>query len=141
MPSRNELTIMGHLGQDAKVMADGRLLSFSVACSEKYKTRTGEWKESTTWVPVKWWSDKFAAVMASHLKKGALVSVFGSFATEQYEKDGQKKTNTYCKARLVVPCNWPKDGATQPSSQTAGGGFDDHDYGDGTGGDDNPYPF
>lgn len=141
MPSRNELTIMGHLGRDAEVKADGRLLSFSVACSEKWQDkRSGEWKESTTWVPVKWWSDKFAAVMASQLKKGALVAVFGAFATEQYEKDGQKKTNTYCKARLVVPCSWPKDGANQqPSSQTAGGGFDDAEYGGGA--DDGQFPF
>ena len=141
MPSRNELTIMGHLGRDAEVKADGRLLSFSVACSEKYKTRTGEEKETTTWITVKWWSEKFAAVMASQLKKGALVAVFGAFATEKYTgKDGAEKTMSYCKARLVVPCSWPRDGASQPQPQTTGCGYDEAEYGGESQGGD-AWPF
>lgn len=145
MPSKNEMHIMGHLGQDAKLLANGRLLSFSVACSERYRPKgETEWKEVTTWIPVKWWLTDGTRAVADMLKKGALVQVYGSFTVESYEKDGEKKTFTLCKASLVVPCSWPRSdrgGQPQQSTQTAGGGFDEADYGGVPGGGDDSWPF
>jgi single-stranded DNA-binding protein len=144
MPSRNEMTIMGHVGQSPKLMANGKLLQLSVACSEKYKDKAGEWKEITTWVPVKWWLSKGTEAVADSIQKGQLVTVFGSFCSESYEKNGEKKSFTFCKARLVVPCNWPKadQSAPSPAAHTTGGDYSDADYGDqsgAVGGDDFPF--
>jgi single-stranded DNA-binding protein len=146
MPSINEMTIMGHVGQSPKLMANGKLLQLSVACSERYQDKaTNEWKETTTWVPVKWWLSKGTEVVVDSIQKGQLVTVIGSYRSESYEKNGEKKSFTFCKARMVVPCSWPKADQSSPSTatQTTVGDYSDADYGDtqGAGSGDESYPF
>lgn len=107
MPSWNQVQIAGHLGKDAMV-GDSRNGSkwamFSVAVTEKYKTATGEWKENTYWITCKWFG--CYENVADWLTKGRGLCVFGSIATDIYEKDGRKINTTFIK---VEKC-WPVDG-------------------------------
>jgi single-strand DNA-binding protein len=144
MPSINQMLIVGHVGQSPKTLAGGKLVSFSVACSRRFKNKDNEWKEVTTWIPVKWWLSKGTEAVGQSLTKGMLVTVHGSFEVESYEKDGEKKTFTLCKAELVIPGTWIKAGQSAPSTapQTTGGDYSDADYGDApVSGADEGFPF
>lgn len=93
----NQITLIGNLGNDAEVQADGKLLKLSVATSNNYKNKMGEWVNSTEWHSVKLWHDK-AQEMASRFTKGSRVLVLGSIAT--FETRENYKV-TFIKAKSV----------------------------------------
>ena len=76
----NQITLIGNLGNNAEVQAEGRLLKLSVATSSNYKNKSGEWVNDTEWHNVKLWNDK-ANEMATRFLKGSRVLVVGSIAT------------------------------------------------------------
>jgi single-strand DNA-binding protein len=78
----NQLTIGGHLGQDAEVKTTNSgeaVTSFSVGVSG-YK-RDSE----TTWFRCSWWGDR-GAKLAQYLTKGKAVIVSGEVSLRMYEK-------------------------------------------------------
>ena len=93
----NQITLIGNLGNNAEVQADGRLLKLSVATSSNYKNKSGEWVNDTEWHNVKLWNDK-ANEMASRFLKGSRVLVVGSIATSE---NNEGKKFTFIKARSV----------------------------------------
>ena len=84
----NQITLIGNLGRDGEVKANGRLLDLRVATSNKYKGKNGEWIEDTEWHSVKLWTD-YAKEMAARYVKGAKVVVSGSIAYEEYNEKKQ----------------------------------------------------
>ncbi len=74
---------------------------FSVATTEAWKDKSsGEKKEKTTWHNVEVWSN-IAEACANNLSKGSLVYVRGPHLSEQWEKDGNKKTRSFIRAKKV----------------------------------------
>lgn len=93
MASYQKTVIVGNLGRDVETrqVGDVTVASFSVAVSEKYKTKSGEQKEDTTWFNVTLWRG-LADVAAKYLKKGDAVLIEGKIKTRDYEdKDGNKR--------------------------------------------------
>lgn len=84
---------IGRLGRDVEMryLSDGTAVaSFSVACDEKWKDRSGEKQKRTEWVKCVAF-DKLAEICGEYLSKGMLVFVSGKLSTREYEKDGEKK--------------------------------------------------
>ena len=87
-------TVTGNVGQDAVVReaAGKKVMNFSVAHSERYKDKNGDYQERTTWVKVDQWGTDFP--VAKFLVKGARVVVSGTPSTDSYtDKQGETKTN------------------------------------------------
>jgi len=89
MPYMSKGTIMGHLGKDAEVKQIGTktVTSFSIAVSDGTKDKPhSSWFDCEAWDLPDW--------LAAGLKKGALALCDGRLKTEEWEKDGQKRSKT-----------------------------------------------
>ena len=92
----NKAILIGRLGKDAEVKEftnGGKVLTCTVATSESYKNKDGEWIELTDWHAVRMSGD-YVDKIAARLKKGLLVSVEGKIKYNTSEKDGKKTTFT-----------------------------------------------
>lgn len=97
MPSMNQHTIIGHLGKDPEVRTTNsgdECASFSVATSEGYKDKSGQWQDKTDWHNVVVWN-KHAINTVKKLSKGSLVLVQGKVQTRKWtDKDGNERYST-----------------------------------------------
>jgi len=85
MYQRTEL--IGRVGQDAELRhttGGQSVANFSVAVTEKYKNRTGEKQETTTWYKCAMWG-KLAEGVYQYVKKGGLIFVTGTVEADSYE--------------------------------------------------------
>ncbi|MFN8322131.1 MAG: single-stranded DNA-binding protein [Chitinophagales bacterium] len=94
----NKVFLIGRLGKDPVVkhfQNGGAIAEFSLATTESYKDKDGNWKEITDWHNVKI-NNKFAVERAEkNLKKGSQVFVEGKIRTREYDdKDGVKRRVT-----------------------------------------------
>lgn len=148
MSSLNKAMIIGRLGQDPDVrytQSNTAVANLSIATSERYKDKQGEWKENTEWHRVVAWG-RTAEICQEYLKKGSQVYVEGPIQTRQWEdKEGQTRYTTEIKALTLTmldskgsgsgagggeqPVNKPKsDNAQQVSSSVdLNDNFDDID--------------
>jgi single-strand DNA-binding protein len=105
MSSLNKAMIIGRLGQDPDVrytQSNTAVANMSVATSERYKDKSGEWKENTEWHRVVAWG-RTAEICQEYLKKGSLVYIEGPIQTRQWEdKDGQTRYTTEIKALTMT---------------------------------------
>ena len=96
MPALNRVQLIGRLGKDPEsrfTPTGKKVTQFSVAVSNRWKSRDGENKESTEWVNVEAW-DRLGEVCQEYLKKGSLVYVEGRLKTDKYEDKGENKYYT-----------------------------------------------
>lgn len=126
MSGMNVVTLMGRVGQDAKVhvFESGKgVMEFSIATSSQYKDKSGEYVEKTTWHNCK----KFGNVekLAGFITKGMMLGVSGSYEEETWEKDGETKRKLVVNVRDVTFTGKPGGGQSQAPS--SGGGYGDDD--------------
>lgn len=72
----NRHTIIGNIGSDSEVRTlEGGIsaISFSVACTEKWKDQQGNKQERTEWVRCTLWRKSDQTSIAQYLKKGTKV--------------------------------------------------------------------
>jgi single-strand DNA-binding protein len=103
MPALNRVQLIGRLGKDpeSKFTPTGKKVAhFSVAVSNRWKTRDGEAKESTEWVNVEAW-DRLGEVCQEYLKKGSLVYIEGRLKTDKYEEKGETRYFTKVVAQMA----------------------------------------
>lgn len=76
----NEVILVGRIGKDPEVKSIGEntLTKFSLATSESYKDKSGEWKEKTQWHQVSIWRE-------AKLQKGDLVFLKGKIEYREHE--------------------------------------------------------
>lgn len=104
MKSLNRVTLIGNLGQDPEIkyLDNGTAVGrFSLATSESYKDKDGNWQDRPTeWHNIVVW--RYLAENAEkQLKKGMTVYVEGQIQYRSYtDKDGveKKSTDIVCKA-------------------------------------------
>lgn len=94
----NEVTLIGNVGSDPEVKffdSGSQVAKFTLATSEKYKSKTGEKQEKTQWHNVVAWSG-LAKLVESYVKKGSKLYIRGRLEYEQWEdkKTGEKKSKT-----------------------------------------------
>jgi single-strand DNA-binding protein len=96
MASLNKVMLIGNLGKDPEVRytASGQAVaSFSLATSEKFKNKNGDFEERTEWHRVTLWA-RLAEIAGEYLSKGKTVYIEGRLQTREYEKDGVKRYTT-----------------------------------------------
>ena len=97
MPTLNRVQLIGRLGKDpeTRFTPNGKKVAhFSIAVSNRWKTREGESKEYTEWVNIEAW-DRLGEVCQQYLHKGSLVYLEGRLKTDKYEdKEGETKYYT-----------------------------------------------
>ena len=105
MSSLNKAMIIGRLGRDPEVrytQSNTAVATLSIATSERYKDKQGEWQENTEWHRVVAW-DRLAEICQQYLSKGDQVYIEGPIQTRQWEdKDGQTRYTTEIKAREMT---------------------------------------
>ena len=97
MASLNKVLLIGNLGKDPEVRytASGTAVaSFSLATSEKFKNKEGEWEERTEWHNVILWG-RLAEIAGEYLGKGKTVYIEGRLQTRKWQdKDGKDRYTT-----------------------------------------------
>lgn len=126
MPSVNQITLMGHLGQDAETRFTPNgvaVTNFSLATTRRWKAspQDAEFQERTDWHRVVAWrcSDK----LQEYLKKGNLVYVQGRSETRQYtDKQGIERWITEVIALRVDFLREPFRSGSGPRDEDAPAG-------------------
>ena len=93
MPSLNRVQLIGYLGKDpeSKFTPTGkRVAQFSVAISNRWKSKEGDAKEYTEWVNIEAWG-RLGEICQEDLKKGSLIFVEGRLKTDRYEEKGENR--------------------------------------------------
>jgi single-strand DNA-binding protein len=96
MPALNRVQLIGRLGKDpeSKFTPTGRKVThFSIAISNRWKSKEGDSKEYTEWVNIEAWG-RLGEVCNEYLKKGSLVFVEGRLKTDRYEDKGEARFYT-----------------------------------------------
>jgi len=105
MASLNRVTLIGHLGRDPEIrtFSEGvKKATFTMATTERYKDKTGDWKDETQWHNIS--AFRLLADRAeNYLKKGMQVYVEGKLTTRTYtDKDGTEKRFTEIVANSII---------------------------------------
>lgn len=128
MSDLNQCNFIGNLGKDpeCKDLQNGaKVANFSIACTEKWKTKEGEKQERTTWVPIVVWGP-LADVCQRFLRKGSKVFVSGKLTVRKWQD--QAGTDRYSteivlqgpQAILTMLDGAPKSGEQRGETQHFG---------------------
>ena len=126
----NIVTFIGNLTADPELrftQAGVPVASFRLASNRKWKDKSGQEQEDTTFMSVSVWRD-MAENVAESLAKGQRVIAIGKLKNGEYEKDGQTVRTTEIEADEVAPSlRWARvqvtksdsrGGTSSPSQQT-----------------------
>lgn len=96
--SVNKVILVGHLGKDPEVKytpSGTAVASFSIATSERFKDKDGNWQDRTEWHNIVLWQ-RLAEIAGEYLKKGRLVYIEGRLQTRSWDdkNTGEKKYRT-----------------------------------------------
>ena len=95
--SVNKVILVGHVGKnpEQRVFGSGEsVTSFSLATSEKYKDKSGEWKDQTEWHNISCFG-KLSEIANKYVTKGTQVFIEGKIKTNKYtDKSGVEKYST-----------------------------------------------
>ena len=94
--SLNKVMLIGNLGNDAEhrfTTNNTAISTFSIATTESYKDKSGNWNNTTTWHNCKAW--KLPDFYKEHLLKGVKIYVEGKISKSDYtDKEGIKRYST-----------------------------------------------
>ena len=97
MASLNKVMLIGNLGKDPEVRytaAGTAVASFSLATSERFKNKAGEWEEKTEWHNITLWA-RLAEIAGEYLAKGKTVYIEGRLQTRKWQdRDGKDRYTT-----------------------------------------------
>jgi len=92
--SVNKVILLGNVGKDPEIRSTtgGTLVAnLSLATSERYKDKSGEWQERTEWHNLVSYA-RGAEILRDYVKKGSKLYVEGRIATRSWDdKDTGKK--------------------------------------------------
>ena len=95
--SVNKVILIGFVGKppEQRVFGSGEsVTSFSLATSEKYKDKSGEWKDQTEWHNISCFG-KLSEIANKYVTKGTQVYIEGKIKTNKYtDKAGVEKYST-----------------------------------------------
>ena len=93
----NKIILIGHVGKDPEIQtleSGKKVAKFTIATSEKWKTKDGEKKEVTDWHNITFFGN-IANVVEQYVKKGDKLAIEGKAKQDKYEKDGVTKYFSY----------------------------------------------
>jgi single-strand DNA-binding protein len=90
---KNSVQLIGHMGinPEVKTLENGtKVVRLSVATTERYKNKKGDWADETTWHNIVVW-EALAERAEKQLHKGALVLIEGKLTNRTWtDNNGQK---------------------------------------------------
>jgi len=96
--SVNKVILIGNLGRDPEVRTGptgAKVVSLSVATSDRWKDRDGNPQERTEWHRVVIFNERLVEVAERYLRKGAKVYLEGALQTRKWtDQSGQDKYTT-----------------------------------------------
>ena len=120
MAGINKVILIGNLGKDPELRYTPNskaVATFSLATTEKWKDKEGQFQEKTEWHNIVAWG-KQAEICKEYLKKGSSVYVEGRLQHRSYDdKDGNKKYITEIVARSVQMLGRKGEAKEEPVSQ------------------------
>lgn len=154
--SVNKVILIGNLGRDPEVRigpTGAKVVSLSVATSDRWKDRDGNQQERTEWHRVVIFNERLVEVAERYLRKGAKVYLEGALQTRKWtDQSGQDRYTTEVvlqkyRGELVMldsQHNGPPP-ATDPgdygrASTPAARSYGDHRNGDGAAPTPTDYP-
>lgn len=94
MSKTNSVRLIGHLGQDPKLVSNGEnssVVSFSLATNEVYKDTNGNKATRTEWHNIVSFG-RVANLIIQYCKRGEFIMLQGRLQTRQYtNKEGQQR--------------------------------------------------
>ena len=96
MPALNRVQLIGRLGKDpeGRFTATGKQVThFSLAVSNRWKSKEGDSKEYTEWVNIEAWG-RLGEVCQEYIKKGSLIYLEGRLKTDKYDEGGESRFYT-----------------------------------------------
>lgn len=96
--SVNKVILLGNVGKDPEIRATGSgaaVASFSIATSERFKDKTGNWQDRTEWHNLVAYQ-RLAEIVRDYVKKGTKLYIEGRLQTSSWDDKatGQKKYRT-----------------------------------------------
>lgn len=117
--SLNRVTLIGCLGKDPEVRytASGTAVaSFSLATSEKFKDKGGEWVKKTEWHNITLWA-RLAEIAGEYISKGKTVCIEGRLQTRKWvDKDGVERYTTEIVGEKLIMLGGGKGGSDSGQS-------------------------
>lgn len=125
MASLNKVMLIGNLGKDPEVRyttSGSAVASFSLATTEKFKNKSGDWEEKTEWHNITLWGRQ-AEVAGEYLAKGKTVYIEGRLQTRKWQdKDGRDRyTTEIVGERMQMLGGRGEGGGRQGGGRPAGG--------------------
>jgi single-strand DNA-binding protein len=130
----NKIMLIGNLGRDPEMTytpAGSPLTKFSLAVNRRWKDKSGERKEETTWFNVVAW-ERLAETCNTYLHKGSKVYIEGRMTSRKYTNKDNVEVTAWDVIAQEMEMLDPKD------SQSGGGGGRGQPEGD-FGPDDIPF--
>lgn len=84
----NRVSLIGNLGADPEVrntQTGQKIVTMSIATSERWKDRSGQMQERTEWHRVVIFNEPLGNVAETYLKKGAKLLVEGKLSTRKWQ--------------------------------------------------------
>jgi single-strand DNA-binding protein len=127
--SVNKVILLGNVGKDPEIRSTngGKLVAtLSLATSERYKDKSGEWQDRTEWHNLVAYS-RGAEIMRDYVSKGSKLYVEGRIATRSWDdKDSGKKVYRTEIVVTEISLLSPAEGS---NSRPAGNGRDSQSRG------------
>ena len=121
--SVNKAILLGNVGKDPEIrtLPSGvKVATLTVATSDRYKDKSGEWKEQTEWHTAVAYA-RVAEVVEKYVTKGNKLYIEGKIVTRSWEdtRSGEKKYQTEIKIEdLVLLAAPPVNPVNAPASQS-----------------------
>ena len=116
--SLNKVMLIGNLGKDAERRVTPNnfsVTSFTVATSNSYKGKDGNWVNETTWHNIVAWN--LSDYSKESLKKGSKVYVEGRIQTRDYnDKEGNKRYITEIISDRIIPLDHRGESSSSSSN-------------------------
>lgn len=136
----NSCTFIGRLVREPelKEVAGKHLLDFSVAISRKYKTKSGEKAEETSFLDFQAW-DSGAETIAKYFKKGDPIILHASAKQDRWQVDGQTRSRVIFRVNTFEFVPSTGGGGKKPESDDAAPTSSSPPVGSGDTGDEIPF--
>jgi single-strand DNA-binding protein len=136
MASLNKVMLIGNLGKDPEVrytQAGTAVAGFSIATTEKFKNKAGEWEDRTEWHNIVLWG-RLAEISGEYLTKGKPVYIEGRLQTRKWQdREGVDRYTTEVVGdkmqMLGSNRNGTGNGGTGGGQGGSGGSFDEPQFG------------
>lgn len=122
--SLNKIMLIGNLGRDAETRFTTNNLSitsFSIATTNSYKGKDGNFVNETTWHNIT--SFSLSDYMKNQLRKGKKFYIEGRISKRDYnDKDGNKRTSVDVIAEKIIPLDSSGDFSNAGGGESFSGG-------------------